>query len=70
MYKCGTLGNFLEVQWLGLSTFTAWGPGSMPGWETKILQAARCGKKKNIYIYIYIILINEVVISTCGLLVC
>ena len=28
--------EFLEVQWLGLSTFIAEGPGSIPGWGTKI----------------------------------
>ncbi|XP_073666661.1 sialidase-1 isoform X2 [Tursiops truncatus] len=30
------VGNSLVVQWLGLSAFTAMGPGSIPGWETKI----------------------------------
>ena len=28
----------LVVQWLVLCTFTAGGPGLIPGWETKILQ--------------------------------
>ena len=32
-------GNSLEVQWLGLSTLTAEGLGSIPGQETKIPQA-------------------------------
>ena len=32
-------GKVLAVQWLGLSAFTAKGPGPVPGWETKILQA-------------------------------
>ena len=27
------------VQWLGLGTLTAEGPGSIPGWRTKIIQA-------------------------------
>ena len=31
--------NPLEVQWLGLHTFTAKGLGSIPGWGAKILQA-------------------------------
>ena len=30
-------GNCLEVQWLGLCTFTDKGPGSIPGQGTKIL---------------------------------
>ena len=38
-------GNSLEVQWLGLHTFTAEGVGSIPGQGTKILQAAWCGQK-------------------------
>ena len=37
------------VQWLGLSTFTAEGPGSILDQGTKIPQASRIG----IYIYIY-----------------
>ena len=36
----------LAVQWLGLCTFTAEGPGSTPAWGTKILQAAWTGQKK------------------------
>ena len=39
-------GNSLEVQWLGLCAFTANGPGSMPGWGTKIPQAAWRGQRK------------------------
>ena len=41
------LGNSLAVQWLGLSAFTAKDLGSIPGWETKILQAVQhsLGKK-------------------------
>ena len=34
------------VQGLGLCAFTAEGPGSIPGWGTKILQAAWCSQKK------------------------
>ena len=42
-------GNSLAVQWLGLSAFTAEGPGSIPGQGTSILQAARHSQKKKIY---------------------
>ena len=38
-------GNFLAVQWLGLYAFTAEGPGSIPGWGTKIPQATRPKKR-------------------------
>ena len=34
------------VQWLGLGAFTAVGPGSMPGWEIKILKDTKHGQKK------------------------
>ena len=40
------LGNSLVVQWLGLCTVTAEGPGSITGWGTKIPQAAGPKKKK------------------------
>ena len=39
-------GNSLAVQWLGLGAFTAEGPGSIPGWGTKIPQAVWCRQKK------------------------
>ena len=39
------LGNSLTVQWLGLCTFSAEGPGSIPSQGTKILQAVWCGQK-------------------------
>ena len=39
--------NSLAVQWLGPGIFTAEGVGSVPGWGTKILQAARHGQKQN-----------------------
>ena len=42
--------EFPDSQWLGLSALTAGAPGSIPGWGTKILQAAWCGKKKKMYI--------------------
>ena len=35
------LGNSLVAKWLGLHTFTAEGPGSIPGQGTKILKAAQ-----------------------------
>ena len=34
------------VQWLGLRTFTAGGPGSISGQGTKILQAVHTAKIK------------------------
>ena len=34
----------MEVQWLGLRTFTA--EGSIPGWGTKIPKAAQDGRKR------------------------
>ena len=40
------MGNSLEVQWLGLCTFTAADVGSVPGQGTKILQGAWCSQKK------------------------
>ena len=39
-------GNSLVGQWLGLSTLIAKGPGSIPGWGTKIPQAVWHGPKK------------------------
>ena len=38
-------GNSLAVQWWELCTFTVVGPGSIPGQETKILQAAQHSQK-------------------------
>ena len=32
-------GNSLALQWVGLHTSTAEGPGSIPGWGTKIPHA-------------------------------
>ena len=40
------LRNFLAVQWLGLSAFTAMGLGLIPGQGTKIPQAVWCSQKK------------------------
>ena len=39
-------GTCLVVQWLGLHGFSAMGPGSIPGWGTKIPQAVWQGQKK------------------------
>lgn len=36
----------LEIQWLRLFTFTAMSLGSVPGWGSKIPQAARCSLNK------------------------
>ena len=40
-------GTSLGVQWLGLCNSDAGGAGSIPGWGTKIPQAAYSQKKKN-----------------------
>ena len=37
------------VQWLGLCTFTAKGPDSVLGQETKILQATWHGQEKKVH---------------------
>lgn len=42
--KVEILGNSLEVEWLGLSAFTVEGMGSIPGQESKILQAVQCSQ--------------------------
>ena len=42
----GSLGNRLVVQWLGLGSFHCWGPGLMPGQETKMPQAMWHGQKE------------------------
>ena len=39
-------GNFLAVQWLGLHATTAGGPGSIPGWGTKLHKLSGAAKKK------------------------
>ena len=46
MSKDGPSRNSLVVQWLGLRASTAKGRGLIPGWGTKIPQAAWCGQKK------------------------
>ena len=50
MIKTEASGTSLAVQWLGLSTSTAQGAGSIPGQGTKIPQAVWCGqiKKKKV----------------------
>ena len=40
------IGNSLVVQWWGLCNFAADGPGTIPGWGTKILQAKWHGQNK------------------------
>ena len=63
-------GNCLTVQWLGLHSSTAGGPGSIPGQGTKIPQATRPKKAKNkIAIFVYQKRSNNMVqkiASTCG----
>ena len=39
------LWNSPAIQWLGLCTLTAGGMALIPGWETKILQAAWYSRK-------------------------
>jgi len=41
---CKQGSDSLAVQWLGLGAFTAGALGSIPGWGTKIPQAARLGQ--------------------------
>ena len=41
----GALRTFLVVQWLGLRSSAAGGPGLLSGQETKILQAVWSGRK-------------------------
>ena len=47
-YILTSVGNSLAIQWLGLHALTAKGPGSIPGWGTKIPQVMWCG---HIYIH-------------------
>ena len=44
------MGNSLVVQWLGLGSFTAQGPGSAGSFT-----AVPCGQKKYVYIYMNVI---------------
>ena len=46
LLKSWKIGNSLVVQWLGLHTSTAGGPGSIPGRETKIPKAVWRSQKK------------------------
>jgi len=45
--------NSLAAPWLGLSPFTAMGPGSMPGQGTKVLQVTIAWPKKKLEGYTY-----------------
>ena len=45
-FKKSRIRNSLALQWLGLCAFTAEGPGSIPGWGTKIPLARQLGQKK------------------------
>ena len=40
-------GSSPAAQWLALCDFTAQGPGSIPDWGTKILQATQSSQNKN-----------------------
>ena len=46
--KNKSIGNSMVVQWLQLCAFTANGPGSIPGWGTKIPQTAQHSQKKKV----------------------
>ena len=45
--KKNLCGNSLAVQLLGFRALNAEGPGSIPGWGTKIPQATQRSQKKN-----------------------
>ena len=47
--KAVFVGNSIEVQGLRLCSITAWGPGSIPGQETKILEAMWHYQKKIVF---------------------
>ena len=46
-------GTSLVTQRLGLGTFTAVGPGSIPGQETKIPQAAWCSQNRTKFVNVF-----------------
>ena len=51
MFKDWNWGEVRETkgipwQWWDLSALTAWGPGSIPGEGTRILQVSRCGQER------------------------
>ena len=45
--KTQNTGGSWVVRWLGLSTFSAKGPGWIPNHETEILHAIQCRQKKH-----------------------
>ena len=51
-------------QWLGVCSFTAEGPGSIPGWGTKILQTVQWGQGKKLHFLVSILksTIHEVIV--------
>lgn len=63
------IGKSLAAQWLGLSDFTAEGPGSVLGWESKIPQAVQSGEKLRIvptsYFSSGIVYVEKLLISFC-----
>ena len=60
-FKLYIIGNSLVGQWLGLYTFTAEGPGSIPGQglRSRNLQTAWRGQNNNNNNKLYIILANN-----------
>ena len=55
MYFELILGNFLTVQWLGLSAFTAVGPGSIRGQGTNIPQTMQLWPKNPLFFSFYLL---------------
>ena len=53
------------VQWLRLHTFTVGGVGQIPGWGTKIPQAAWHGRNKRKIIYLPFLLLAQLKSSIC-----
>ena len=62
LFQESTARDFLEVQWLGLHSFTAEGPGSIPGWGTKIPQAAWHSpkKKSSLFLSLYVHVVKHI----------
>ena len=57
--------NSLAIQWLGLHTFTAVGPGLIPGRGTKIPHAAWCASYKQKYCHSFSVVYKTAVKKTC-----
>ena len=65
------VGNFLEVQWLGLCPSMVGAMGWIPGWGTKIPQATWSDQKNKVYSEVVLHLevgLERIVIFQCGVL--